>query len=152
METAQKKEVRISRNLNASPDLVFEAWINPKHVAAWWGPAGFTNPVCEVDAKPGGKMYIEMKASDGTNYPMTGRFLEIIRPKKIVFISGALDKNGKTIFEVMNTVTFENEMGKTRLTLEAVVENISDEARPYTDGMNQGWSQSLDRLAGFVGA
>jgi uncharacterized protein YndB with AHSA1/START domain len=150
METQQKKELKITRILNAPRELVFEAWTDPKHLAEWWGPAGFTNPVCKADAKPGGKIYIEMTAPDGTVYPMNGMFKEIIKPEKIVFISGALDKNGNTIFEVLNTVTFVNENGKTKLILHAVVDDISDEARPYIDGMNQGWSQSIDRLEAYV--
>ena len=150
METQQKKELKITRILNAPRELVFEAWTNPKHLAEWWGPSGFTNPVCKADAKNGGKIYIEMTAPDGTVYPMNGTFKEIIKPEKIVFISGALDKNGNTIFEVLNTVTFANENGKTKLTLHAVVDDINDEAKPYIDGMNQGWSQSIDRLEAFV--
>ncbi|HSZ85160.1 MAG TPA: SRPBCC domain-containing protein [Puia sp.] len=150
METLQKKEVKITRILNAPRELVFNAWTDPKHLAEWWGPAGFTNPVCKADAKPGGKIYIEMTSPDGTVYPMNGMFKEIIKPERIVFISGALDKNGNQIFEVLNTVTFANENGKTKLTLHAVVEDINDIARPYIDGMNQGWNQSIDRLDAFV--
>jgi uncharacterized protein YndB with AHSA1/START domain len=150
METQQKKEVKITRILNAPRELVFEAWTDPKHLAEWWGPAGFTNPVCRADAKPGGKIYIEMTSPDGTVYPMNGMFKEIIKPEKIVFISGALDGHGNQIFEVLNTVTFVNENGKTKLTLHAVVDDVSDVAIPYIDGMNQGWNQSIDRLEAFV--
>ncbi|HEX4373676.1 MAG TPA: SRPBCC domain-containing protein, partial [Puia sp.] len=124
MDTLQKKEVKIIRILNAPRELVFDAWTDVKHLAEWWGPAGFTNPVCKVDAKAGGKIYIEMRSSNGTIYPMNGMFKEIIRPEKIVFISGALDKNGNQIFEVLNTVTFADENGKTKLTLHAVVDDI----------------------------
>jgi uncharacterized protein YndB with AHSA1/START domain len=150
METLQKKELKITRILNTPRELVFEAWTNPKHLAEWWGPKGFTNPVCEADAKPGGKIYIEMKGPNGIVYPMKGMFKEIIKPEKIVFVSSAVDKNGNEIFEVLNTVTFANENGKTKLTLHAVVDDISDEARPYIDGMDQGWSQSIDKLEAFV--
>src|SRR5579863_642722 len=139
METLQRKEVKITRILNAPRELVFSAWTDAKHLAKWWGPAGFTNPVCRADVRPGGKIYIEMTSPDGTVYPMNGMFKEIIKPEKIVFISGALDKNGNNLFEVLNTVTFVDENGKTKITLNAVVENISIEARPYIDGMNQGW-------------
>lgn len=112
--------------------------------------AGFTNPVCEIDVRPGGKIYIEMKASDGIVYPMSGEFKEIIKPEKIVFVSGAWDKNGKTIFEVMNTVVFEEDGEYTKLTLNAVVDHVSDEAKPYVGGMDEGWSQSLVRLGELV--
>jgi uncharacterized protein YndB with AHSA1/START domain len=42
-----------TRVLSAPRRLVFKAWTDPEHVAQWWGPYGFTNPVCEVDVRPG---------------------------------------------------------------------------------------------------
>jgi uncharacterized protein YndB with AHSA1/START domain len=90
-----------------------------------------------------------MKSPDGTIYPMNGTFKEIIKPEKIVFVSGALDKNGDLIFEVLNIVTFENENGKTKFSLHAIVDE-TPEAKPYLDGMDEGWAQSLDRLSVIV--
>ena len=46
-----------------------------KHLAAWWGPHGFTNPVCEVDARPSGTILHpharagRHRASDGRHLP-----------------------------------------------------------------------------------
>ena len=42
---------------------------------------------------------------------------------------------------------FENDGGKTRLTLRATVIMQTDAAAPYLAGMSQGWNESLDRLA-----
>jgi uncharacterized protein YndB with AHSA1/START domain len=91
-----------------------------------------------------------MKGPDGTVYPMDGEFHEIVEPERIVFTSGALDKNGNHVLEVINTVTFTEEDGKTKLTLHAAVYSVTDEGRPYLDGMNDGWNQSIDRLAEHV--
>ena len=87
-----------------------------------------------------------MKAPDGIVYPMDGEFHEIAEPQKIVFTSAALDKNGNRLFEVLNTVTFAEEGDKTKLNLHAAVSKITEEGRPYIDGMNEGWDQSIDRL------
>ena len=115
-------------------------------LAKWWGPNGFTNPKCEIDVRPAEKIYIDMKAPDGTVYPMDGEFHEIIAPEKLVFTSAALDKNNKRRFEVMNTVTLVDENGKTRLTLHAKVSNIKPGGEYNVKGMNEGWSQSIERL------
>jgi uncharacterized protein YndB with AHSA1/START domain len=144
------KELTLTRILKAPLDVVFNAWIDVKQLQKWWGPGGFTNPVCEIEPRPGGKIYIEMKAPDGVVYPMKGEFVEIIRSEKIVFVSGALDKNGKTIFEVMNTITFEEDGENTKLTMHAVVDSVSEEAKPYIGGMDEGWSQTLVRLEQLV--
>src|SRR6516162_1089298 len=37
-----QRELTITRIFDAPRELVFKAWTDPKHVAQWWGPKGFT--------------------------------------------------------------------------------------------------------------
>ncbi len=145
-----RREVLITRILDAPRSLVFKAWVDPKHLAQWWGPHEFTNPVCELDVRPGGAIRIHMRGPDGTVYPMTGVYQKIVEPERLVFTSAALDEKNSPLFEVLNTVTFAEQGGKTTLTLEARVSKATAEAAPYLEGMAEGWSQSLDRFAAFV--
>jgi uncharacterized protein YndB with AHSA1/START domain len=151
-KNATRQELVITRIFDAPRGLVFQAWTEPERLRRWWGPKGFTNPVCEVDARPGGAIRIHMRAPDGTIYPMTGVFQEITAPERLVFTSSALDKTGNWLFEVLTTVTFSEHGGKTKLTLNARVTKATAEAAPHLAGMEQGWSQSLDRLAQEVSA
>lgn len=48
------REITVTRVINASRETVFEMWTNPKHIAEWWGPQGFTNTIEEMDVRPGG--------------------------------------------------------------------------------------------------
>ncbi len=146
----EKKELEIIRVYDAPRELVFKVWTNPKHLAEWWGPHGFTNPVCEIDVRPGGAILIHMKGPDGMVYPMDGTYQEIKAPERLVFISAALDEKGNRLFEILNTVTFAEQGGKTKLTLKASVSKIIPDAWKYLDGMDQGWSQSLERLGEYV--
>jgi uncharacterized protein YndB with AHSA1/START domain len=144
-------ELTITRVFHAPRALVFKAWIDVKQLAQWWGPAGFTNPVCEIDPHAGGAIRIHMRAPDGTVYPMTGTFREVVEPERIVFSSRAHeDESGEPVFEVLNTVTFEERAGKTTLTLRARPFNLRPGAGQYLSGMEQGWSTSIDRLADLV--
>jgi uncharacterized protein YndB with AHSA1/START domain len=140
----------MTRIINTPREMVFKAWTDPVQLAKWWGPNGFTNPVCDIDTTPGGTILIHMQAPDGTVYPMDGEFHEIVEPERLIFTSAALDKNGKRLFEVLNTITFTEQVGKTNLELHAAVSNITSEGKPYLDGMNEGWSQTLDRLDEYV--
>ncbi len=135
---------------NAPRELVFKVWTDPKHVAQWWGPRGFTNPLCELDLRPGGAILIHMRGPDGTVYPMTGVFQEVVPPERLVFTSAALDSDGNPMFEVLTTVTFAEEGGKTKQILRARVIKKTAQAAPYLAGMEQGWTQSLERLAAYV--
>ncbi len=136
----------ITRIFDAPREVVFKAWTDPKQLQRWWGPKGFTNPVCDVDVRPGGAIRIHMRAPDGVVYPMTGVFHEIVEPERLVFTSSALGRNGEPLFEVLNTVTFAAEGTKTRLTLHARVSKVKAAAAPHLAGMEQGWSETLDRL------
>ena len=49
-----RREVTVTRIYDAPRSLVFEMWTDPEHMAQWWGPKGFTNPVCELGRPPGG--------------------------------------------------------------------------------------------------
>jgi uncharacterized protein YndB with AHSA1/START domain len=147
---SSKWDLVVTRVFDAPRELVFKAWTETKHVVQWWGPAGFTNPVCEVDARVGGAIRIHMRAPNGVVYPMTGVFQEIDEPERLVFVTSALDDKGNSMFDVLNTVTFEDQRGKTALTLQARVMQATAVAPQYLKGMEMGWSQSLDRLAAHV--
>lgn len=88
-------ELVITRTIDAPCSLVFNAWTDPRHMAQWWGPHGFTNPVCELDVRPGGAIRIVMRAPDGTDYPMTGVFHEIKEPERLVITTAVDDKDGQ---------------------------------------------------------
>jgi uncharacterized protein YndB with AHSA1/START domain len=142
------KELVITRLFDAPRALVFKAWTDPKHVAQWWGPKGYTNPVCELDVRPGGAIYIEMTGPDGIAIPNRGIFQEIVEPERIVFTTTAFeDEAGNARLEVLNTITLTEVNGKTRLTMHAVVLTATPEVAVSLAGMEQGWNESLDRLA-----
>jgi uncharacterized protein YndB with AHSA1/START domain len=144
------RELEMTRVFDAPRKVVFAAWTDPKQVAQWWGPKGFTNPVCELDARPGGAILIHMRAPDGTVYPMSGVYKEIVPPDKIVFTATPLDKDGKAMFENLNTVIFSEHEGKTTVTLRVKVVKSSAAAEQHLAGMEMGWGMSLDRLGAFV--
>jgi len=148
--TSEEQELVLTRVFDAPRELVFKVWTDPKHVAQWWGPHGFTNPVCELDLRPGGAIRIHMRGPDGTVYPMTGVYQEIVEPERIVFTSAALDEKGHPMFEVLTTVTFAELGGKTKQILRARVIKKTAQAAPYLAGMEAGWTQSLERLAAYV--
>ena len=147
-----KRELVFTRVFEAPRELVWKAWIDPKQVAAWWGPNGFTNPRCEWDARPGNAIRVDMRGPDGTVYPMGGKFLEVVKPERLVFISLLPGEDGRPIFEVHNTVTLAERDGKTTLTLWVRVISKTSAADRHLEGMEEGWSQSLDRLTANVAA
>jgi uncharacterized protein YndB with AHSA1/START domain len=143
-------EITLSRVLDAPRELVFSAWTDPAHVAEWWGPGGFTSKVIAWDSRPGSPIRIDMHAPNGVVYPMNGTMIEVVPPERFVFTAGALDAEGRSMFDVLTTATFAEQGGRTRLTLNARVTRKTPQADQHIKGMKAGWTQSLERLAAFV--
>ena len=144
------RDLRVTRIFDAPRELVFKMWTDSAHLAKWWGPKGFTNPVCEVDPKPGGAIYIVMRAAHGVDHPMNGVFQEVTPPERLVFTNNAIDDHGNRLLEGLTTVTFEDHGGKTKLTLETRAVGLVEGAAKMLAGMDAGWNQSLDRLDSLV--
>jgi uncharacterized protein YndB with AHSA1/START domain len=147
---SSKTDLVVSRVFDAPRELVFEAWTDPEQLAQWWGPRGFTNPVCELDVRPGGSIRVHMRGPDGTVHPMTGVYQEVREPERLVFTTAPLDSEGQPLFEVLHTVTFVEQTGGTKVTVLSRVVRSTAEAVPYLAGMEAGWTQSLERLAEHV--
>ncbi len=150
LETMPRQLV-MTRIFDAPRELVFKAWTERDRLARWWGPKGFTIPVCEIDARPGGSIEIHMRGPDGTIYPMQGQFKEIVAPERIVFSAWALNKQGAPMFEMLTTVTFTDlGGGRTEMNFNTRAVMVTGEAAGPLQGMTQGWTESLERLKAEV--
>jgi uncharacterized protein YndB with AHSA1/START domain len=147
---ASDREIVVARDFDAPRELVFRVWTEPAHLARWWGPHGFTNPVCETDLRPGGAYRIVMRAPDGREYPCRGIFREVAKPERLVFTNDAIGEDGAPVLEGLTTVLFAEEGGKTTLTLRTRAKAVVDFARAYLSGMEIGWTQSLEKLEAEV--
>jgi uncharacterized protein YndB with AHSA1/START domain len=140
----------IRRVVDAPRDLVFEAFTNPKHIAAFWGPKGFTCPSCDVDLRVGGEFRMQMRAPDGSTHPCTGVYREIVPPERIVY-SGTADEGhpcgGGLPPRSVVTMTFADESGKTRITIHTQLKSAAAREAAIAGGFNQGWNDAIDRLA-----
>jgi uncharacterized protein YndB with AHSA1/START domain/ketosteroid isomerase-like protein len=142
-----EREVTITRVFAAPRALVFSMFTDAKHLAAWWGPHTWDNPVCEADPRPGGKILIHMRGPDGNAQPMGGVYHDIVPHERIAFTTFVEMPDGSRIIESLNTVSFEESSGKTKVILHARAGGFSDFAPRMLLGMEAGWSQSLDKLA-----
>ncbi len=147
------KEVTITCIFNAPPELVYKAFTNREMLMAWWGPHGFTNPDCEMDANVNGHWKINMTAPQ-LGFPENwcyGTFLEMIPNKKLVFATRAiLHEDGSAGLEGMNTILLEEHNGKTKLTLLASLTKLDKGLEGAAAGMEQGWSESFEKLEALL--
>lgn len=143
-------ELVTTRTFDAPRARVFEAWTRPELVRRWWGPGGFTLPVCEIDLRPGGAYRFVMRGPDGAEFPVTGVYHEVAPPERLVFTDGVELPDGRSPVAIV-TVTFVEQEGRTTVTIRARHETAEDRRKLEEMGWAVGWAECLDRLAALLG-
>jgi uncharacterized protein YndB with AHSA1/START domain len=143
----------VTRLLDAPRALVWRAFSDPFHLSQWWGPKGYTNPVCELDFRPGGRWHHVMRDPAGNEYPVDSEFIDIVPPERIVYRNAAADPatfgdNPPPSF--VRTITFEDVDGRTRLTMVARFDTAEHRERVVRRGFRAGTEESFDRLAALL--
>lgn len=141
-----EREIIITRVVNAPRDLVWQAFNDPKALAKWWGPNGFTITTKVFDFSEGGDWIFTMHGPDGRDYPNSIRFTEIVEPLRMAHDHGDGDK---VMFQAV--ITLDDLGAKTKVTLHSTF--FSKEARDMVvkeHGAIEGGKQTLARLDEYL--
>ncbi|MEN6625322.1 MAG: SRPBCC domain-containing protein [Candidatus Sumerlaeia bacterium] len=154
---------KTTRLIHVPRELVWRAWTDPAQLAQWWGPNYFSNPICEIDARAGGNYRIVMRGPDGVDYPVSGVFLEVVKPERLVMTMDVSEHPDEwhdqlnpdrsvanPAGEMLMTVMFEADEDRTQLTIQITFENTQIRDAMLKLGMEQGWSESLDRMTSLL--
>ena len=149
----------ITRVFDAPRELVWKAWTDPRYVMQWWGPKGFTSPVCKIDFRVGGKFLFCMKTPDGQEGWNGGEYYEIVPHEKIVYSMYFADSKGnkvepaqyesehEAIEDARDVVIFEDfGNGQTKLTM--IGNESMEDAK--NSGQLEGWNEVFDKVAAVV--
>ena len=149
----------VTRVFDAPRELVWKAWTDPKYVMQWWGPTGFTSPVCHMDFRVGGKSLFCMKAPDGQEFWNAVEYHEIVPPEKIVSSMYFADAQGNKVepeaygieheaIEGAHDVTLFEDLGNGRTKLTFIGNDTMASAKE--SGQMEGWIEILDKVAEVV--
>jgi uncharacterized protein YndB with AHSA1/START domain len=148
-ESTRADELVIERTFNAPRELVFAAWTEPRHLAHWSGPEGFTTEQDHLHLRPGGSYRACLIAPDGARHWVRGTYLTIDPPGRLVMTHAWEDEEGEPGPQTEVSVTLhEDGPGRTRM----VFRQTGFATRASRDGHEGGWSSSFDRLAAHLGA
>lgn len=139
-----KRELSISRLINAPQELVWEAWTNPEHIKHWWGPVGFESSISKMEVKTGGEWEFIMHGSDGTDYKNKHIYLELEKPSKIVMKHVSFPP-------FVMTATFEAQGNKTLVSLHSLFESEEQLAEVIkVFKADEGMKQNIARMDEYI--
>ena len=155
----EKERMVITRIFDAPRALVWKAWTDPQYVMQWWGPKGFTSPVCKIDFRVGGKFLYCMRTPDGQEGWNGGEYYEIVPHEKIVYSMYFADSKGnkvdpaeygaehEAIGDARDVVIFEDfGNGQTKLTM--IGNEPMEDAK--SSGQLEGWNETFEKVAAVI--
>ena len=134
--SAKNRVLTLTRVFDAPRELVWTAYTDPKQIVKWMFAKDWETPFAETDVSPGGAFRIGMRPADHSEegFTFSGTYREVKKPQRLVQDLG----DGRVM-----TTTFEDQRGKTKLTLSVEMAMSEEQERA-------GWSQILEHLANHV--
>jgi uncharacterized protein YndB with AHSA1/START domain len=157
-DTSAPDAVRIERTLDAPVELVWQMWTVPELFAQWYGPAGATISVAEMDLRVGGRRLVGMQVrTPGGNHEMwfTGEHVDIVENRRLVYTESMADADGNVIapsamglpadHPETTTVTIELEATGGRTAMVMTHAGI-----PSDSPGAAGWNMAFDKLVAHL--
>lgn len=138
MSKESTKKVVVTHRFRASPERVFDAWLDPARAKLFLFATETGEVVrAEIDARVGGK-FVLVDRRDGEDVAHEGEYIEIVRPRRLAF-DFSVPKYTKDKTRVTIDITPEGSGSLLTLTHEGVLED-------YAKRTHEGWSKMLSTL------
>jgi uncharacterized protein YndB with AHSA1/START domain len=149
LKTEGDTYVVVTRHFAAPPEAVYRAHTDPALIQKWLlGPEGWTMPVCINEAKPGGKFRYEWTNGKGSGFYITGEFLELQPPNRIVHVERMFLPDPTPDNHV--ETRFDPDGAGTLMTLRMTLPDEKTRATMLATGMESGMEASYVRLEAML--
>jgi uncharacterized protein YndB with AHSA1/START domain len=132
----------VRKTIRGTAERLFEAWTKPEQLKQWWGPEIVECTEAHVDLRVGGRYRIANRFPDGNILWISGEFIAIEEPRKLVYTWG-LEPN---VPSERVSVMFKSLGAETEVI-------VTHERIPTVEARNmheQGWVGCLDGLSNYV--
>ena len=151
--TPSATEIKLVRRFAASREQLWAMWTRAEHLRQWWGPLGWTTPVCQVDFRPGGAWFYCMQDPDGNRYCGKMIYGEIDAPRRFTGTDVFTDEDGNANEEMPKAHTsyhFAETDDETILTNVSRYDSGEQRDQVIEMGVEAGVNQTLDRLEAYL--
>jgi uncharacterized protein YndB with AHSA1/START domain len=142
-------EILIERAFDAPRDLVYKAYTTPELVKRWWHANRGEVTSVEIDLRVGGSWRYVMITPDGTEVAFHGEYREVVPDERLVsteFYEGLPEGVPEEDATTLNTTTFADEGGGTKLTILVQAKNRMTRDAIIESGMEDGLQDALALL------
>jgi uncharacterized protein YndB with AHSA1/START domain len=132
--------VVVRRTIAASPEELFDAWLDAQALAIWMRPMGIRHTSAKTEPRVGGSYEIIMQGDENT-YPHHGTYQIIDRPRRLVFTWLSHGTEGLTSLVTVDFLP----LGE-RTEVVVTHEQLPESAR---ESHTRGWTSGIERLDAF---
>ncbi|MGB9372272.1 MAG: SRPBCC family protein [Halobacteriota archaeon] len=138
------RAITIISVFDAARELVFKAYTDPTLIPQWWGLKAHATTVDALDVRFGGVWRLVSRDADGNEFAFKGVYHSVVPPERLVRTS---EFEGMPDHVSLETATFEEQDGKTKVTAIAVFQTVEDRDGMRASGMEAGVTETMERLA-----
>ncbi len=138
-----RQEIMIEWLIDAPREKVYQAYINPRLIPEWWGPAGFSTEVEKMDVHVGGLWRFVQKDTVGNQFAFHGVYHQVVPNEKVV---NTFEFEGMPGHALLEIVTFQDSSDKTLLIDHLIFPTVADREQMVKSGMEMGTTESMQRL------
>jgi uncharacterized protein YndB with AHSA1/START domain len=149
LTTEAETHIIVTRRFAAPPEALYRAHTEPALIQKWLlGPDGWTMPVCISEARQNGKFRYEWTNSKGHGFHITGEYLELEPPRRIVHVERMFLPDPTPDNHV--ETRFEPDGDGTLMTIRMTLPDAETRARMLATGMEHGMEASYVRLESLI--
>lgn len=140
-------EIVMTRTYDAPRELVFKVSTDPDLIPQWWGPGYLTTVVDRMEVREGGRWRYVQTDPEGNEYAFHGVYHSIEAPERIVW---TFEWEGMPGHVILESYTFEEVGGKTKVTTQSVFQSVEDRDGMLASGMEEGSVELMDRMEALL--
>jgi uncharacterized protein YndB with AHSA1/START domain len=144
--TARGRAAIVRRLLPATPDVVYDEWLDPAALADWMCPRPARCRNVESEPRPGGRLRIDIE-DGGAEFCVSGEYLVLDRPTRLSFSWSCSTWPDPRLKSVVNVLLEAREDAQTLMTIEHTLLPPG-----LVDQHERGWAASARQLAAELAA